>query len=212
MSTSHNSLPYNELMAIQNGTMTYQYRGIETFKNPFDLAIYPLLLEKLRPRTIIEIGSHKGGSALWFADQMSVRGLTCHVHSIDISPVSELIDPRISFYGCDGRDLANTLSMAMLAAMPRPWLIVEDADHRYETVLSNLRFFAPHLHSGDYLAVEDGVLSQMGVADDYYGGGPLPAIHQFLAEQAGLFEIDRGLCDWFGHNMTWNFDGYLRRL
>jgi cephalosporin hydroxylase len=211
MNTSHNSLPYKELMAIQSGTMAYQYRGIETFKNPFDLAIYPLLLEKLRPRTIIEIGSHKGGSALWFADQMTVRGLECHVHSIDINPVSELADPRINFYGCDGKDLANTLSMAMLAALPRPWLVVEDADHKYETVLANLRFFAPHLHSGDYLVVEDSVLSQMGVADDY-GGGPLLAVHQFLTEQAGSFEIDRGLCDWFGHNMTWNFDGYLCRL
>lgn len=211
MSISHNDLPYDGLMAIQSGTMAYSYRGIETFKNPFDLAIYPLLLEKLRPRTIIEIGSHKGGSALWFADQMTLRGLDCHVHSVDINPVVGLFDPRLSFYSCDGKDLANTLTGAMFEAMPRPWLIIEDADHRYETVLANLRFFAPHLHSGDYVVVEDGVLSQMGVAD-VYGGGPLPAIHHFLVEQTGRFETDRILCDWFGHNMTWNFDGYLRCL
>jgi cephalosporin hydroxylase len=211
MTASLNGLPYADLMAIQSGTMAYRYRGIETFKNPFDLAIYPLLLEQLRPRTIIEIGAHKGGSALWFADQMTVRGLDCHVHSVDVLPVTGISDPRISFHLADGSDLANTLSAQMLAELPRPWLVVEDADHLCGTVLSHLRFFAPYLQSGDYLVVEDGVLTQMRVADSY-GGGPLAAVHQFLAEQQGRFEIDRTFCDWFGHNMTWNFDGYLRRV
>ena len=33
-------------------------------KNPFDLALYLLLLRRLKPRTVIEIGSKSGGSGL----------------------------------------------------------------------------------------------------------------------------------------------------
>jgi cephalosporin hydroxylase len=51
----------------------------------------------------------------------------------------------------------------------------------------------------------------MRVADSY-DGGPLRAIHEFLARTAPRYEIDRSLCDYFGPNVTWNVDGYLRRV
>ena len=34
------------LMTIQRGTMAYRYRGLPLLKNPFDLALYPLLIEQ----------------------------------------------------------------------------------------------------------------------------------------------------------------------
>jgi cephalosporin hydroxylase len=40
----------------------YTYRGVPMLKNPFDLALYLLLLWRLKPRTVIEIGSKSGGS------------------------------------------------------------------------------------------------------------------------------------------------------
>ena len=42
----------------------YTYRGVPMLKNPFDLALYLLLLRRLKPRTVIEIGSKSGGSGL----------------------------------------------------------------------------------------------------------------------------------------------------
>lgn len=65
------------------------------------------------------------------------------------------------------------------------------------------------LTSGDYVVVEDGVLTHLGLADQY-AGGPLIAIRQFLDETGGRYEIDRGRCDAFGRNATWNPEGYLR--
>src|SRR5258708_38877100 len=76
-------IPYDLLMKIQQGTMTYRYRGIPMQKNPFDLALYPLLLERARPRTLIEIGSFAGGSALWVADQGRQLGLRLRGFSVD---------------------------------------------------------------------------------------------------------------------------------
>jgi len=80
-------LPYDLLMRIQEGAMAYQYQGRPLLKNPFDLAIYPLLLDRLRPRSLIEIGSHRGGSALWFADQVA----DLRVWSIDLEPPTDAL-------------------------------------------------------------------------------------------------------------------------
>jgi cephalosporin hydroxylase len=74
-----------------------------------------------------------------------------------------------------------------------------------------LEFFDPWLRLGEYIVIEDGILSDMRVAD-LYDGGPLRAIDEFLAENAGRYEIYRGLCDCFGRNVTWNVNGYVRRL
>ena len=40
--------------------MNYTYKGVPTYKNPFDLALYQLLLWEQKPRTLIEIGSKWG--------------------------------------------------------------------------------------------------------------------------------------------------------
>ena len=72
-------LPYELLMKIQQGAMAYRYRGVPLLKNPFDLALYPMLLDRVRPRTIIEIGSYAGGSAMWLADQAALIGLDLRV-------------------------------------------------------------------------------------------------------------------------------------
>jgi cephalosporin hydroxylase len=205
-----NPLPYDLLMAIQQGTMDYQYRGVATLKNPFDLAIYPLLLAEARPKTLIEIGSHLGGSALWFADQAERLDTPLKVVSVDIAPPS-LDDRRLSFLKGDARDLGAVLTDDLLTRLPRPWLVIEDADHSRTTTRAVLDFFDRKLELGERLVVEDGILTDMGVAAAY-DGGPHQAVMEFLSETSGRYEIERRYCDIFGRNMTWNVDGYLRRV
>jgi len=96
-------------------------------------------------------------------------------------------------------------------AVTRPLMVVEDSSHLSGTTASVLEFFDPWLRSGEYIVIEDGILSDMRVGD-LYDGGPLRAIEQFLAKRGDRYEIDRGLCDYFGRNVTWNVNGYLRRL
>ena len=210
MAEQSSAIPYDLLMSIQNGAMAFRYRGCETFKNPFDLALYTLLLADLRPATIVEIGSHAGGSALWFADTAEALGIAAHVHSLDVIDAERPKDERISFHVGDAHRLGDTFGEPLLRALPRPWLVVEDSDHQRQTALAVLRFFDPWLAAGDYVVVEDGILTDMRVGPAY-DGGPLAAIHQFLAEAPGRYEIDRAYCDHFGRNVTWNVDGWLRR-
>lgn len=187
--------------------MAYTYRGRPLLKNPFDLAIYPLLLERLRPRTLIEIGSHRGGSALWFADQRD----DLRVWSIDLEPPADAVHPRVTFLRGDASNLDATLTPAFLDAIERPLLVVEDSSHQADTVASVLAFFDAWLRPGEYIVIEDGILDAMRVPD-LYGGGPLRAIREFLGRTGARYEIDRSLCDYFGRNVTWNVDGYLRRV
>lgn len=208
---THSDIDYELLMKIQQGTMAYRYRGLSLQKNPFDLALYLLLLEKARPRTLIEIGSYEGGSALWFAEQGSILGLNLRVLSIDIKVPSPVASHSVSFLQGDARELASLLTPSLIGALPRPLMVVEDSSHMAGTTAAVLQFFDAWLCPGEYIIIEDGILSDMRVAH-LYDGGPLRAIELFLEKRGGRYEVDRELCDYFGRNVTWNVDGYLRRV
>lgn len=198
-------IPYELLMKIQQGTMAYRYRGVPMLKNPFDLALYPMLLECAQPQTLIEIGTHAGGSALWFADQRP--GM--QVLSIDLQTPEGVSHPSVEFLRGDAHRLGEVLTD--MESLARPLLVIEDSSHMAGTTAAVLDFFDRWMHPGEYVVVEDGILTDMRVADAY-GGGPLRAIHDFLARTHGRYEIDRTFCDYYGRNMTWNVDGYLRRI
>jgi len=208
---SHSDIGYELLMKIQQGAMAYRYRGVPLQKNPFDLALYLRLLDQTRPRTLIEIGAYQGGSALWFAVQARLLGLDLEVLSIDLNVPATAAGPSVNFLQGDARELGTVLPPSLMNAVTRPLMVVEDSSHLSGTTASVLEFFDPWLRSGEYIVIEDGILSDMRVGD-LYDGGPLRAIEQFLAKRGDRYEIDRGLCDYFGRNVTWNVNGYLRRL
>jgi hypothetical protein len=58
----------NELLwSFQGGTLTYEYRDIPMLKQPFEVAPYMRLIWETKPGTIIEFGTHSGGSAVWMS-------------------------------------------------------------------------------------------------------------------------------------------------
>jgi cephalosporin hydroxylase len=203
-------LPLDALQSIQAGALKYSYRGIPMLKNPFELALYPLLFWKLKPRTVIEIGSYEGASAYWFADMLRTFDIAGKVLSIDISPPAPR-DRRddVQFVKGDARALGAVLTPDILAQLERPLLIVDDSTHDFAATSKLLEFFAKILRAGDYIVIEDGLVSDLGAAH-HYDGGPGLAISTFLARHPE-FEIDTALCDHYGHNFTGNTNGYLRR-
>ncbi len=198
------------LISIQANLFNYRYRGVTMLKNPFDIALYPMLLWQLKPMTIIEIGSQSGGSALWFGDLLNNIGVDGHIYSIDVVKVDSVSHPRVTFMAGDGRNLATCLSESFLAQLPKPWLVIEDADHQYETSIAALRFFHQWLQPGDYIVVEDGIISDL-VEIPGCNSGPHQALKEFLGVHANEYEMDVNYCDFFGHNFTWCTNGFLRR-
>ena len=199
------------LVAIQAGTLRARYRGRLFRKNPFDMAIYTQLLESLRPATIVEFGSLEGGCALWFRDQCLVLNLDCVLHSIDLQPPQADL-AGIAFHAGDARNPEGTFPSEVLSAAPHPWLVVEDSAHTYEACRTVLDYFDQRLESGDYIVIEDGVVAELpGPQYAAYEDGPNRAVAEFLDTQGGRYVIDEDCCDFYGHNVTFCPNGWLRR-
>ena len=205
------SLPRETLLSIQKASMGYSYRGVPMIKNPFDFALYPLLLWQIKPRTIIEIGSKEGGSALWFADQVDNFGFDSHIYSVDIVKVDDVGHARVTFLQGNGRDLAKTFSDEFMQGLPRPLLVIEDADHAYETSKAVLEFFHSYLEVDEYIIVEDGIISDL-IQDSNYNTGPHRGLKEFLAVYGEEYLIDPQYCDYFGYNLTWCTNGFLKKI
>lgn len=192
--------------------MSYSYKGLPTWKCPFDLAIYMELLWDLKPPTILEFGSNSGGSALWFADMLGAFGLMdSTVYSFDIEPVTNLTAPGVEFLQCDVSKPDETIPSALMEQLPHPVLVIEDSSHHAHHLAVLLEYLHKWLVAGDYLVVEDGIITHLGW-EQRYGGGPVKALTEFLERHPGDYVIDRKRCDQFGQNVTWNTDGYLMRV
>lgn len=103
------------LTSIRNALHNYRYKDVSMLKNPFDLGLYPQLLWKLKPQTILEIGSSAGGSALGRGDLCDSMGINCKIHSMDIVKITDVKHPRVTFYEVGGRSPGGTWP-----AMPSP--------------------------------------------------------------------------------------------
>ena len=207
------AIPESLLLSIQQAIHHYRYRGRQLVKSPFDLALYSMLLWDLRPGTIIEIGSKAGGGALWLGDTLRTFDIDCHVHSFDVVPVTDVTAPNVTFHRGNGQNLEAVIGDEMAASFERPLLVIEDADHTFETTIAVLRFFHRHTAPGDYVVVEDGNLSDVYPAlYPNHSSGPHRAIRAFLDDHSEDYVIDAAYCDFFGYNATTCSNGFLRRL
>lgn len=210
--TFETDLPPRLLKTIQQGVYRMRYRNVSMYKNPFDVALFTRLWSLLKPRTVIEVGTKDGGSALWFADLMRAHRTEGAIISIDLTLPEDVSDPMIDFRRGDALTLQGVLSGEELAELPHPFLVVEDSAHFYETSRAVLDFFHPHLRPGDYMVIEDGSVSFFGTPEfQRYRDGPNRAVTDFLDAHPEEYEIDITLCDLFGRNVTANPNGWLTR-
>lgn len=195
------------MISMMQGYLKYRYKDIPMLKHPLDIVLYLLLLQDLKPLSVIEIGSKYGGTAVWLADTLMRFSPDGRVYSIDLKPPHLIIHHGVSFLYGDEGDLANVLDWK---ALPHPWLVMFDASHLPNVMVKGLRFLEQFTVPGDYFIVEDAFVSELG-EDQRWNGGPAEAITAFLKSNP-LWKIDTALCDYFGYNVTGNPNGYLRRI
>ncbi len=219
---AESALPARAVQGIARGKFYFSWKGIRALKDPLDLALYSNLLWELKPRTIIEFGSYSGGSAVWLADTLRSFGLDGRVYSIDNDPA--LLDPRarahpdVSFLHGDCARVASVLPPALLAELPHPWLVIEDAHVNLTGLLGYLHDTG--LQPGDYLIVEDtnpeipAATGAAGLPDAYepFGTAKLEELTRFLQTHRHAYAVDTYYTDFFGYNATWNWNSYLRRM
>lgn len=169
-----------------------------------------MLISRERPRTIVEIGSSHGGSALWFAALARGLELDCRVLSLDINKVTTVSDPLVTFLQGDIHQLAASELHDLLQDCPRPLMVIEDGPHTFEACRAALDYFDGFMRKDEYLIMEDGILKDLGYTS--LANGPNRAVKDFMRRRGDAYVVDREWCDFYGRNVTWNPNGYLRRV
>lgn len=189
---------------------TFKIDGVPVIKNPMDLMVYWEIVQQCRPRTIIELGTAYGGSALFFHYLFRAFDIKDGLLiSVDMND-RKLIQGRIAdivFLSGRTDDPLVFQQAEMLAE--EPIMISHDACHQRDQVLADLEKWAPLVSVGQYLVVEDGI-------QDFYPGlpcsngspGPAAATEIFLKKHPE-FELDE-FRERF--QITYNPRGYLRRI
>ncbi|MDH6148864.1 MULTISPECIES: CmcI family methyltransferase [Paraburkholderia] len=189
-------------------TIVLSWMGYEMFKCPLDLWVYQELIVRERPDLIVEVGTYKGGSALYLATVCDLAGFG-EVITIDIDATHDPIrprHPRITYL--TGDSIADDVidKVAKAADGKRNILIILDGDHRCEHVLQELRLYQRFIQPGGFLVVEDTNINGHPTYAEF-GPGPWEAVDLFLAEN-DHFYADRS-CERF--LLTMNPRGFLRR-
>lgn len=196
------------LQDIYTGHHQVTYRGVPAIKCPFDYVLYQMIVTKIKPDIVVEIGTNKGGSTLYLADLLNLNNKGI-IHSIDLPGNHEdpalQHHPRIQLF----RNGYQSYDASVLTQF-NTVMVIEDGSHTYEDALAALKKFSPYVTPGSYYIVEDGIVTDLGMEKEF-NGGPQKAIREFL-EQNRQFRTDRSYCDFFGKNATFNTDGYLKKI
>jgi cephalosporin hydroxylase len=180
--------------------------GTPILKLPLDLWIYQEIIVETRPDVIIEAGTLKGGSALFFA---SICDLIDHgrVVSIDIQDFQPPRHKRVR-YLIGSSTSSEIVEQVKSAISPGDRVMVTlDSDHSMNHVLNELRIYSKLVTKDAYLVVEDTNLNGHPIQRKY-GPGPMEAVHAFLKENHD-FAIDHSKEKYL---LTFFPDGWLRKL
>lgn len=173
---------------FEDGTFHVEVHGVELQKDEWDLDRYADLIEVSQPDVIIETGTRRGGSALWFA-RMGLK-----VHTIDLEPsaghearltgVQEL--ERISWWsGSSSTDVQVAAAIQRLIEPGQRVMVTLDSDHHMPHVIGEISMWGDLVTPGCYLVIEDACFdmwpaerARVGGHEIPERGGPLGAIRR----------------------------------
>lgn len=204
------------------------WRGQALYKSAFCMQQYTLLLQELKPRTVIETGTAMGGSAVWFADlcQVIVGADFDKVIATDLSlkNVSQLSRQhnKITWVEMPNSNFGSYFledGGKNLQELKHPILIIEDAHFDCEHVLS---FAHEHmLQPGDYMIVEDthllhpATLEHLKLHNDEENAAlrrKKKIIRELCLEHPELYRVDTLYQDMFGLNVGKAADSFIKRV
>lgn len=195
---------YNSFL---NGNLLTFWFGVPTMKNPLDLWIYQEIIFEIRPDIIIECGTFRGGSALFFASMCDLLGngkvLTIDIENYEGKPQHNRI---IYLHGSStSSDIIS--SVKSLIKKNDKVLVCLDSDHHKHHVLNELNLYSKLVSKGSYIVVEDTNINGHPVYREY-GEGPMEAVKNFLLNNSE-FIIDKSREKYL---ITFNPNGYLKKV
>lgn len=184
-----------------------RWLGNRVIKCPLDLWVYQEIIWDTRPDLIVETGSGRGGSAYFMACMCDLAGHG-RIVTIDVRDVERPKHDRVTYLHGSSTEPAIVERVRAAAEGAGSVMVLLDSDHSREHVAEELRHYAPLVTPRSYLIVEDTNVNGHPVVPDH-GPGPMEALDEFLASEAGAdFSIDADCEKFF---LTMNPRGYLRR-
>jgi cephalosporin hydroxylase len=165
-----------------------KWLGHPIWQNILDLWIIQETIAEVKPELLIECGTNRGGSSLFYANLFDLMGKG-FVVTIDVEKLHNLSHPRVTYL------LGSSTSPAIVETVRNrvancqgPVLVILDSEHSQKHVAGELEAYSPLVTPGSYCLVQDGVIDTFR---DFRAGrpGPLPAILAFL-KSSNDFEVD----------------------
>ena len=162
------------------------FLGIPCAKSVLDMWNYQEIIVSLRPSLIVEFGTWRGGSALFFSTMLGLASphskvLTVDVNGAQIDPRVRA-DPHIELLECSSTDprVASRISELRQAYAGLVFVNI-DSDHRIDHVLGELKLLRTVLRPGDYVVLEDTNINGHPVLPGW-GAGPMEALGAYERE------------------------------
>ena len=179
---------HQDLIAQTDNFAGTKWLGQPIWQNVLDLWTIQETIGEIRPALLIEVGTNRGGSALFYAHLMDLMDHGRLV-TIDIVKLHELDHPRIDFLLGSSTDPAIVDQVRAAAAeADGPVMVILDGDHSRDHVAAELELYAPLVTPGSVLLSQDGIIDQFWFFADSRPG-PLSANQDFLRRHAE-FEYD----------------------
>ncbi len=187
--------------------MDTRWQGYEIQKYPTDMWVYQEILHDTRPDVLIEAGTYKGGSALYFAQMFDLMGKG-RVITIDVEDFpGKPRHPRIEYILGSSTDPKTVETVKRMLKPGERVMVSLDSLHTRDHVLGELRAWNGLVSPGNYMVVEDTNFNGHPIFRAF-GPGPLEAVREFLGENPNF--VSDPSREKF--KLTANPQGYLRRV
>ncbi len=181
----------------------HKWKGLTLMKDPMTLSIYMMMIQEIKPKTILEFGTYDGGSALWMNDTVKSLGYDCDIHTFDINEDRVRLpkDCKVNFHKLDNRKINTFLSQrrALFEDLKSPILMIEDSHENCAELIVSID---PFLRAGDYLVIED-TLDQKKYSETILSEACINNLN---------YQVDTFYCDFWGINNSWNVNSILRKF
>ena len=150
--TRDSVLDLNTVARLMVAKYKNTYKGIPFLKDAISQHMYLKLIDEVKPKTIIDLGTAAGGSAMWFYD-ISRAHSDCQIVTIDLQDMRHQTCMEQSNICFIQEDVGNAAALkSILETRPHPWILSEDCHAPSALVMQT---FAPHMTDGDYIIFED---------------------------------------------------------
>jgi len=193
----HHEFPPKYVGIINKGKREkFRWKNLSCIKDPMTLANYQQLFQEVKPKTILEIGTNEGGSALWMHDILNCLNIKSKIYTFDINNDNISIEcDDITTITCDVYDIKTYTknNSNFFKSLEHPIIVIDDCHCNLNELFSEID---PFLWTGDYIVVEDTHIK------DYHN-----QMIEFLNGHDYL--VDTYYCDFWGLNNSCNVNSYL---